>query len=247
MNNQQFEIDGNRRVGNGDQHESYLLKRYFRAIKKQPVLTRQEEIKLVKRIKKGDESAREEFIERNLRLVISIAKRYRGRGLEIMDLIQEGNAGLLWALEKFEHGRGNKFSTYATWWIKQAIVRATQDKGRTIRVPVHMGAQIMSLRQHRFELEQSQKTKPSIEEISAKMEVSPDRVRKLTAIEKLASVDSLDRRIEEGNPDLTVGDNIVDKTIAGPDFAVETEETLKALLEDLENFKRKVAFSEREI
>lgn len=236
-----METDGNCRVGNGDQDESDLLKRYFQTIKKQPNLTRQEEIKLIKRIKRGDENARQEFIERNLLLVVSIAKRYRGRGLGIMDLIQEGNLGLLRALEKFELKRGNKFSTYATWWVKQAIVRATHDKGRTIRIPVHMGGQIASLRQYRFELEQSKQTEPNEEEISARMKISLAQVRKLAAVEKLAFVDSLDRPVGETSG-FTLGDGIVSETIAGPDFAVETDETLRALIEELENFKRKIIF-----
>lgn len=236
-------MSGNRRVGKGsEQYEPDLLKRYFQTIKKQPNLTRQEEIKLVKRIKKGDESAREEFIERNLRLVISIAKRYRGRGLELMDLIQEGNLGLLRALEKFDFKQENKFSTYASWWINQKICRATEDNGSIIRISVHMRAQIASLRYYRFELEQSKQAELSVEEISARMNISPNQVRKLAAIEKLAFVDSLDRPVGEETSGFTLGDGIVSETIAGPDFAVETEETLKALLEELENFKRKVAF-----
>ncbi len=233
--------------GSFDNPEQDLIKRYFKTVGYYQVLTRQEEIKLFKRIKKGDESAREEMIKRNLRLVASVAKIYKGRGLEFMDLIQEGNVGLLRAIEKFEYKRGNKFSTYAVWWIKQSMERAAQVWGRLIRVPVHTAAQLIFLKQCRTQLEQDKKTEPSIEEIAAYMGKSPDKVKKLMATERFASVVSLDQPIEEGNPELILGDNIENRTVAGPDMVIEVQETLRALLEELENFKRKIAcFGQRD-
>ena len=236
-------VDGGHKPGNGfNGYESDSLIKYFKSVGYKPNLTRQEEIKLFKRIKKGDEQARHEFIERNLRLVVSAARHYRGRGFEFMDLIQEGNLGLLRAMEKFDYKMGYKFSTYATWWIKQTIGRAAQDRGRTIRIPVHMEPRLAFLRQCRFQLEQSQKTEPGVEELSAYMKISPAKVIKLMAIERLALVDSLDRPVEEGNPDLIVGDNIANKTIISQDLAIEVKETLQSLLEELEKVKHKIAF-----
>src|SRR5687768_10670736 len=119
-----------------------LIPGYFARIGNDKLLTHQEEIDLSKRAKKGDKAARNRLIEKNLRLVVSVAKKSRGRGLPFEDLIQEGNIGLMRAVEKFDSDRGFRFSTYATWWIMQAVRRAVSDKGRTIRVPVHMGAKI---------------------------------------------------------------------------------------------------------
>ena len=122
-----------------------LIPGYFARIDKGNLLTHREEIDLSKRAKAGDDRARKKLVEKNLRLVVSVAKRYRGMGLPFEDLIQEGNVGLMKAVEKFDPDRGWRFSTYATWWIRQAVQRAVADKGRTIRVPVHMGEKIRKM------------------------------------------------------------------------------------------------------
>lgn len=217
-----------------------LWKIYFKTVGCRPNLTCQEEIELAKRMKNGDENSRQEFIKHNLRLVISIAKHFQGRGLELMDLIQEGNIGLLEAVKKFDYKRGNKFSTYATWWIRQMIVRAIREKSRTIRIPINKNEQIALLDQFRRELRQSKTAEPSVEEMASQMRISPAKTKQLMAIEKIAALDSLERQIKKGNSNLTVGDRIADKNIVGPDIALEASETLKLLLGEMENFKRKI-------
>lgn len=216
-----------------------LRKIYFKTVGCQPNLTRQDEIELAKRMKKGDEIARQEFIKRNLRLVVSIAKHYQGRSLEFMDLIQEGNIGLLESVKKFDYKRGNKFSTCATMWIRQTIVRAIQNKGRTIKIPIHAGEQIAFLRQYRQELRQSKTAEPSVEEIAGQMKISSAQTKQLMAIERLAAVDSLDRQMGDKS-DLTVGNRIPNDAAVRPDTAAEAREIFGLLLEEMENFKRKI-------
>ena len=154
-----------------------LIPSYFAHIDRGQLLTHPEEIDLSKRAKAGDKRARQRLIEKNLRLVISVAKKYRGMGLPFEDLIQEGNIGLMKAVEKFDPDRGWRFSTYATWWIRQAVQRAVADKGRTIRVPVHMGDKIRKMARVYNELSAETEREPTDEEVAGRLEWSVEQVR----------------------------------------------------------------------
>jgi RNA polymerase primary sigma factor len=153
------------------------LRLYLRSIGKVPLLTAEEEVSLAKRIERGDMQAKQHMVEANLRLVVSIAKGYLGRGLTFLDLIQEGSLGLIRAVEKFDYRRGYKFSTYATWWIRQAVTRAIADKGRTIRIPVHMVEKLNKVVHVERQLVQALGREPSPEEIAAELECSVREVR----------------------------------------------------------------------
>jgi len=151
------------------------VRMYLRSIGRVPLLTREDEVRLAKRIEQNDMSAKNALIEANLRLVVSIAKRYSGRGLTLLDLIQEGNLGLIRAVEKFDWRRGFKFSTYATWWIRQAITRALADQSRTIRIPVHMVERMNRVSRAKRSLLQQNNREPSFEEIAELVEMTPKR------------------------------------------------------------------------
>jgi RNA polymerase primary sigma factor len=152
---------------------------YLRSIGRVPLLTREDEVRLAKRIEQNDMSAKNSLIEANLRLVVSIAKRYTGRGLTLLDLIQEGNLGLIRAVEKFDWRRGFKFSTYATWWIRQGITRALADQSRTIRIPVHMVERMNRVGRVRRALVQKNGREPTPEEIAAEVEMTPTQVEEI--------------------------------------------------------------------
>jgi RNA polymerase primary sigma factor len=154
-----------------------LIPGYFAHIDKGKLLTHPEEIDLSKRAKAGDKGARQRLIEKNLRLVVSVAKKYRGMGLPFEDLIQEGNIGLMKAVEKFDPDRGWRFSTYATWWVRQAVQRAVADKGRTIRVPVHMGDKIRKMARAYNELSSEMEREPSDEEVANRLGWTAEQVR----------------------------------------------------------------------
>jgi RNA polymerase primary sigma factor len=158
------------------------VRRYLKEIGKVPPLTAEEEIELAKRMEEGDEDAKHRLCESNLRLVVSIAKRYVGRGMLFLDLIQEGNLGLIKAVEKFDYRKGYKFSTYATWWIRQAITRAIADQARTIRIPVHMVETINKLIRVSRQLLQEYGREPLPEEIAAEMGIPEDKVREIIKI-----------------------------------------------------------------
>ena len=158
------------------------VRMYLKEIGKVSLLTADEEIELAQRMEKGDENAKKRLAEANLRLVVSIAKRYVGRGMLFLDLIQEGNLGLIKAVEKFDYRKGYKFSTYATWWIRQAITRAIADQARTIRIPVHMVETINKLIRVSRQLLQELGREPSPEEIAEEMDMSVDRVREILKI-----------------------------------------------------------------
>ena len=158
------------------------IRMYLKEIGKIPLLSTEEEIELAKRMEKGDEEARKKLAEANLRLVVSIAKRYAGRGMQFLDLIQEGNLGLIKAVEKFDYRKGYKFSTYATWWIRQAITRAIADQARTIRIPVHMVETINRLIRTSRQMVQELGREPTPEELAKKLDMPVERVREIKKI-----------------------------------------------------------------
>lgn len=189
------------------------VRMYLKEIGKVPLLSPEEEIELAKRIRKGDPEAKKKLIEANLRLVVSIAKRYVGRGMLFLDLIQEGNLGLIKAVEKFEYTKGFKFSTYATWWIRQAITRAIADQARTIRIPVHMVETINKLIRVSRQLLQELGRDPLPEEIAAEMGISEDKVREIMKIAQEPV--SLETPIGE-EEDSHLGDFIPDEDAPAP-------------------------------
>jgi RNA polymerase primary sigma factor len=161
------------------------LQLFLRDISQRPLLTAAEEVELAKRIEKGDTAAKNKMIESNLRLVVSNAKRYRGLGLPFLDLIQEGIIGLIRAVEKFDHRRGFKFSTYATWWIRQAMQRALQQQSRTIRIPVHVGQELSRVRSAERKLAGELGRDPTPEEVAARVSLTVDQLDELRAAERI--------------------------------------------------------------
>ena len=189
------------------------VRMYLKEIGKVPLLSAEEEIELAKRMENGDEAAKKRLAEANLRLVVSIAKRYVGRGMLFLDLIQEGNLGLIKAVEKFDYRKGYKFSTYATWWIRQAITRAIADQARTIRIPVHMVETINKLIRVSRQLLQELGREPTPEEIADKMDMSVERVREILKISQEPV--SLETPIGE-EEDSHLGDFIQDDNVPVP-------------------------------
>lgn len=205
------------------------VRMYLKEIGRVDLLSADQEIRLAERIEQGDEEARKRLAEANLRLVVSIAKRYVGRGMLFLDLIQEGNMGLIKAVEKFDHRKGFKFSTYATWWIRQAITRAIADQARTIRIPVHMVETINKLIRVQRQLLQDLGREPSPEEIGEEMDLTPEKVREILKIAQEPV--SLETPIGEED-DSHLGDFIEDSEAQSPsDHAAY--ELLKEQLEDV--------------
>lgn len=196
---------------------------YLREIGKIPLLTSEQEVTLAKRIEAGDKAAKDAMAEANMRLVVSIAKKYIGRGLDLLDLIQEGNTGLLRAVEKFDYSKGFKFSTYATWWIRQAITRAIADQARTIRIPVHMVETINKLIRTQRRLVQELGREPLPEEIAAEMEMDVDKVNHILKIKQ--DIVSLEAPVGE-EEDSQLGDFIADEDSLTPEEAA-THQLLK--------------------
>ena len=185
------------------------VRMYLKEIGRIPLLTFEQEVDLAKRLEKGDQSARKKLVESNLRLVVSIAKKYVGRGMGLLDLIQEGNQGLIRAVEKYDWKKGFKFSTYATWWIRQAITRAIADQARTIRIPVHMVENINRFMRVQRKLMQELGRQPTPEEISEILEIPPDKAREIIKISQQPT--SLDTPVGD-EEDSYLGDFIYDIT-----------------------------------
>ena len=216
------------------------VRMYLKEIGPVPLLSADEELRLAKRKAEGDESAKERLIEANLRLVVSIAKRYTGRGMSFLDLVQEGNLGLIKGVEKFDYTKGYKLSTYATWWIRQSVTRALADQARTIRVPVHMVETInkMSKMQRKLTLELGYE--PSVTELAEALEMSEDKVMEIMQIAREPA--SLETPIGEED-DSNLGDFVADSNAVTPEGNVESvmlREHIDALLGDLKERERQV-------
>ena len=208
-----------------------LLKIYFQEIEKVSLLTVDEEKEIAKRILEGDEEAKKRLIEANLRLVVSIAKKYLNRGLEFSDLIQEGNLGLIKAVEKFDYTKGFKFSTYATWWIKNSIIRAISNRGKTIRIPVHMNELINEFRKVEQKLSSELGREPNITEVASLMNISIKELERIKNI--MQNTLSLDEPVGE-NGENTVLDLYADSRVdEGTDFDINLErQDLKKIVND---------------
>lgn len=203
---------------------------YLREIGKVPLLSSEEELALAKRVVEGDKEAKDQMAEANMRLVVSIAKRYVGRGLDLLDLIQEGNTGLLRAVEKFDPDKGFKFSTYATWWIRQAITRAIADQARTIRIPVHMVETINKLLRTQRRLTQDLNREPTNEEIAAEMEIEVEKVEHIMKIKQ--DISSLDASIRDDEEESVLADFIEDEDTITPEESA-TGQLLKEQVKDM--------------
>jgi len=203
---------------------------YLREIGKIPLLKADEELALAQRVVAGDKEAKDQMAEANMRLVVSIAKRYVGRGLDLLDLIQEGNTGLLRAVEKFDPDKGFKFSTYATWWIRQAITRAIADQARTIRIPVHMVETINKLLRTQRRLTQELNREPSNDEIAKEMEIDVDKVEHIMKIKQ--DISSLDASIRDDEEDSVLADFIEDEDTVSPEESA-TGQLLKEQVKDM--------------
>jgi RNA polymerase primary sigma factor len=217
------------------------VKIYLQQIGKVPLLSGEEEIDLAKRIAEGDEEAKRKLVRANLRLVVSIAKKYIGRGLSFLDLIQEGNLGLIRAAEKFDYKRGFKFSTYATWWIQQSITRGIADKSRTIRLPVHMIETIGKLKKVTRDLTNELNRTPTKEELAARMGISLSKLR--LVLKATQSTISLETPLHSKDEASKIGDFLVDESSESPDSRVSQEsltEELEKILETLRPRERDV-------
>ena len=209
------------------------VRMYLKEIGRIPLLSAEEELELAKRMAQGDQTAREKMAESNLRLVVSIAKRYVGRGMQLLDLIQEGNVGLIKAVEKFDYSKGYKFSTYATWWIRQAITRAIADQARTIRIPVHMVETINSVARANRQLTQELGREPTSEEIAKLLNLTPEKVEEVQKI-SMEPV-SLETPVGEED-DSHLGDFIPDNELDEPVEATSQtilQEQLKEVMDTL--------------
>ena len=223
-----------RRIARTKEEAPELLPDYFGRIDKGKLLTHQEEIEFSKRAKAGDKKARQRLIEKNLRLVISVAKKYRGMGLPFEDLIQEGNIGLMKAVEKFDPDRGWRFSTYATWWVRQAVQRAVADKGRTIRVPVHMGEKIRKMARTYNELSAELEREPTDEEVAKRLGWPVDEVRNVK--DAMSDASSLNRPLGSEEDGSELGELVEDERASDTAGEVMREmetEGLQAAIERL--------------
>ena len=216
---------------------------HLREIGKIPLLSAEEELALAQRVVKGDKKAKDKMAEANMRLVVSIAKRYSGRGLDLLDLIQEGHTGLLRAVEKFDPDKGFKFSTYATWWIRQAITRAIADQARTIRIPVHMVETINKLLRTQRRMTQELNREPTIEELAKELEMEPERVEYVIKIKQ--DISSLDAGVgrDGEDEDSVLGDFIEDEDGATPEESASSQllkEQVQSVLSTLSEREQKI-------
>ncbi len=216
---------------------------YLREIGKIPLLNAEEELALAQRVVAGEKKAKDKMAEANMRLVVSIAKRYSGRGLDFLDLIQEGNTGLLRAVEKFDPDKGFKFSTYATWWIRQAITRAIADQARTIRIPVHMVETINKLLRTQRRMTQELNREPSIEELAKELEMEPEKVEYVMKIKQ--DITSLDAGVgrDGDEEDSVLRDFIEDEESATPEESAASQllkEQVQAILSTLSDREQKI-------
>ena len=216
---------------------------YLREIGKIPLLSAEEELALAQKVVAGDKKAKDKMAEANMRLVVSIAKRYSGRGLYFLDLIQEGNTGLLRAVEKFDPDKGFKFSTYATWWIRQAITRAIADQARTIRIPVHMVETINKLLRTQRRMTQELNREPTIEELAKELEMEPEKVEYVMKIKQ--DITSLDAGVgrDGDDEDSLLKDFIEDEESATPEESAASQllkEQVQAILSTLSDREQKI-------
>ena len=214
------------------------VRMYLKEIGQIPLLSADEEVDLAKRISEGDQYAKNKLTEANLRLVVSIAKKYSGRGLHILDLIQEGNTGLIRAVDKFDWTKGNKFSTYATWWIRQAITRAIADQARTIRVPVHMVEVINKTTRCNRKLVQELGREPTVEEIAAELNLPVEKI--IEANRTAADTLSLDTPVGD-EEDTSIGSFVEDERTPGPADATSNAMLAEALKEILDTLTEREA------
>ena len=228
---------------NVDQFSDDSVRLYLREIGKIPLLSNEEEVDLAYRIVKGEKKAKDKMVEANMRLVVSIAKRYSGRGLDFLDLIQEGNTGLLRAVEKFDPDKGFKFSTYATWWIRQAITRAIADQARTIRIPVHMVETINKVLRATRKLTNELNREPTVEEIAKEMGMEPEKIDYVMKIKQdIASLDATVGR-DGDDEDSVLGDFIEDEGRVSPEDAAAAQmlkEQIAEILSSLSESEQKV-------
>ena len=217
-----------------------LIPGYLARIAKGKLLTQQEEIDLSRRTKKGDKAARKRLIERNLRLVVSIAKKSRGRGLPFEDLIQEGNIGLMKAVGKFDPERGYRFSTYATWWIRQAVHRAAADKGRTIRVPVHMGQKIRKMARTYDELSAELERSASDEEVAGRLEWKVEDVRDVK--DAMSDATSLNQPLSSDEGSSELGEFVEDERASDTPNTVLSEMESSQLEEAIDGLPERLRY-----
>lgn len=221
--------------------DNSMLKTYLKQMGAIPMLTRDEELRLAKLVEEGDEAARGKLIEANLRLVVSIAKKYSNPGLDLLDLIQEGNLGLMKAAEKFEYKRGHKFSTYATWWIRQGITRAIADTGRTIRLPVHMVETVNKMFSEIKNFINEHGREPDLKELIKQMKMPADKVKEAIAAAKIPI--SIETKVNSENEESKLSDLLADNNSTCNNSRVDALDfanKLRAALKDLSPREEKI-------
>ena len=241
------EVDGDEDLLSQEQYfddaSDDSVRLYLREIGKIPLLTSEQELALAQRVVAGEKKAKDQMAEANMRLVVSIAKRYSGRGLDFLDLIQEGNTGLLRAVEKFDPDKGFKFSTYATWWIRQAITRAIADQARTIRIPVHMVETINKLLRTQRRMTQELNREPTIEELGKELEMEPEKVEYVMKIKQ--DITSLDAGVgrDSDDEDSVLLDFIEDEDSSTPEESAASQllkEQVRDILSTLSDREKKI-------